>query len=251
MSSLQDVAGQAARLADGALHHDAGRAVGLVLGLHGLQRQRHQSAHLRRRRHDILRQLGIAFLRHGAAAHRARRYRLLDLAEFLLHERVNFPPDFAAGGGKQAEQAHVLCLMIAQGARRHRHGRHAKTLRHQRLRRQAQLAQRREGAGTAAQHGDEDALLAAAQAFHVAAQLIDPYRHLVTKGCWDRVLPMRSSRQQGVLGLLGEVGQQVEQGGQLGEEDRMRPPHQQKLSGLRDVLRRRAPVHVAASVTVA
>ena len=31
----------------------------------------------------------------------------------------------------------------------------------------------------------------------------------------------------------------------------MRPPHQQELPGLRDVLRRRAPVHVAAGVAVA
>ncbi len=62
---------------------------------------------------------------------------------------------------------------------------------------------------------------------------------------------MRSTRQQGVLGLLGEVGQQVKQGGQLSEEDRVCPTHQQKLSGLRDVLRRCTPVHVAAGVTVA
>ena len=85
----------------------------------------------------------------------------------------------------------------------------------------------------------------------MAAQLVDPHRHLVPEGRRHGVLAVRASGQQGVPGFLGEVRQQDEQLGQLREKDRVRPAHQQQLPGLRNVLGRRAPVDVAARIPLA
>ena len=115
----------------------------------------------------------------------------------------------------------------------------------------ADRSERGHRAGAAAQHGDEDAALGAAEALHVAAQLVDPDCHLEAEGRGQRVLAVRASRQQHRLRASGEVGEDVEQRGQLLEEHLVRPAHEQELSRLRDVLRRRAPVHVAARVSVA
>ena len=51
---LEHVAGQLARLHERAAHHDARGAIGLVLRLHRLERQRDQSANLGRGRDDVL-----------------------------------------------------------------------------------------------------------------------------------------------------------------------------------------------------
>ena len=71
---------------------------------------------------------------------------------------------------------------------------------HPLLRAQAQLAQRGEGARAASQHGHEHAPLAALQALHVAAQLVDPHRHLEAEGGGHRVLAVGAAGQQHVPG---------------------------------------------------
>ena len=154
----QHVAGGDAGALLGGVHHQAGRAVGLVLGQHRLERQRHLAAHLGGRRDDVLAELGVALLRHGRAADRAGRHRLLDLAELGLHQRVDLAADLAAGRGQQAEQADVLGEMVELSARDGtRHRAEAEMAGDARLHRRPLLAERREGAGAAAQHGDEQA----------------------------------------------------------------------------------------------
>ena len=59
---------------------------------------------------------------------------------------------------------------------------------------------------------------------------------------------MRAARQQRVFGALGQRGEGGKHGGQLFQEDVVRLPDEQELSRLRDVLRRRAPMHIASSV---
>jgi hypothetical protein len=92
--------------------------------------------------------------------------------------------------------------------------------------------------------------LAAAEAFHVVAELVDPDRHLVAEGGWHGVLAVGAPRQQHLLGALCQVGKLSQQGGELRQEDVVCAPQQQELAGLGNVLCRGTPVHVAAGVAV-
>ncbi len=141
--------------------------------------------------------------------------------------------------------------MIADRARGHGHGAHPEALGHLLLGGEAQGSQRGERPRAAPQHGHEHAALAAAQTLHVAAQLVDPHRHLEAEGRGHRVLAVRASREEDVLGPLGEVGERGQDGRELTQEDVMGAPHLEELAGLRDVLGRGPPVHVAAGVAFA
>jgi len=79
----------------------------------------------------------------------------------------------------------------------------------------------------------------------------DPHRHLEAERRGHRVLAMRAAREQDVLGALGEIGERGQDRGQLTQKDFVRPSHLKQLARLGDVLRRRAPVHVAARIALA
>jgi hypothetical protein len=65
------------------------------------------------------------------------------------------------------------------------------------------------------------------------------------------VLAVRAAREQGVLGPLGQAGQRGQDRGELAQEDLVSLAHLEELAGLRDILRRRPPVHVAPGVALA
>ncbi len=119
------------------------------------------------------------------------------------------------------------------------------------LGREPQLAERGQGPGAAAEHRDEDARLAGAQALDVTTELVDPHRHLEAERRRHRVLPVRAAREQRVLSAFRQAGEMRQHGPELAQEDLVGPAHLEKLAGLRDVLRGGAPVHVAAGVAVA
>ena len=84
----------------------------------------------------------------------------------------------------------------------------------------------------------------------MAATFVDPHRHLGAKGRWHGVLAVGAPRQQHVFGALRQVGHGAQDGRQLCRKISMGATQQQELTGLRDVLRRGAPVHVAAGVAL-
>ena len=64
------------------------------------------------------------------------------------------------------------------------------------------------------------------------------------------MLPVRATRQQRILGSLGQPGEVGQHGRELSQEDLVRAAHLEELAGLRDVLGRGAPVHVAARIAL-
>src|SRR5262245_11616291 len=108
-----------------------------MLGLHSLQRQWHEGTDLRCCGNDVLRQLGIALLGHGATAHRPRGYGLFDLTKLLLHERKDLVSDLTPGGCQHAEERDILSLMIADSPSRDGHRSHIEPSRHLVLRSQS------------------------------------------------------------------------------------------------------------------
>src|SRR5262249_43952950 len=79
------------------VHNQRCRAIGLVLGLHGLERERYLRAYLCAERNDVLTEFGIALLRHRRGADGTWRHRFLYLAEFGFHECIDFATNLAAG----------------------------------------------------------------------------------------------------------------------------------------------------------
>src|SRR5262249_21750965 len=161
------------------------------------QGEGNESADLRGGGDDVLRELGIALLRHGAAAHRAGRHRLLHLAELLLHQRVDLASDLAARGREHAEEHDVLRLVIADGTGGHGHGFHAEVGGHSLLRAEPEVAEGGEGARAAPQHGHEHARLAPRRrstcrpsaSIHTAT--LKP--KVAGTACWPCVRPGRST----------------------------------------------------------
>lgn len=89
------------------------------------------------------------------------------------------------------------------------------------------------------------------EALDVPAQLVDPHRHLESEGSRQGMLAVRPPRQQHALGAVGEPREGLEERRQLPEEHAVRAADDEELAGLRDVLCRRTPVHVAARVAAA
>ena len=110
----------------------------------------------------------------------------------------------------------------------------------------ASLAERGERARTATQHGHEESRRGLTQPLDMAQQLVDPHRHLVAKGRRYRVLAVRAPGHRHLGAALGEIGHRSQRLADQPEEDAVRLPQHQQVAGLRDVLRRRAPVHPAA-----
>ena len=187
----------------GAVEHQAGGAVGLVLRRHGFQGQGHQRPHLGRRRDNVLAQLGIALLRHGGRPDGARRHGFLDLPELSLHQGVDFAPDLAARCRQQTKQTNILTQMVPDGARRHGHGPEAEQTPDPLLHGRTHLAERRIGPCPAAEHGDKQPRRRLLQPFHMPQQLVDPHRHLVPEGGGHRVLPMRPPGDRHIRPPLG------------------------------------------------
>ena len=80
----------------------------------------------------------------------------------------------------------------------------------------------------------------------MAQQLVDPHRDLVAKGRRHRVLAVGAAGDRHVGAALGEVGGGAERVGDQAQEHAVRLAQHQKVAGLGDVLRRRAPMHPAA-----
>ena len=114
------------------------------------------------------------------------------------------------------------------------------------LHRRPLLAKRGEGAGAAAQHGDEQPRREVAQPVAMAQELIDPDGDLVAEGGGHRVLAVGAAGQRHVGAALGEVGHRRQHLADLAQEDAVRLAQHQQIAGLGDVLRGGAPVHPAA-----
>ena len=85
----------------------------------------------------------------------------------------------------------------------------------------------------------------------MAAQFVDPHGDLRAEGRRHRVLAVRSAGDRVVLRALGEVGECLDQPRELREHDPVRLADLQQVARLGDVLRRGAPVDVAAGIALA
>jgi hypothetical protein len=136
--------------------------------------------------------------------------------------------------------------MIAQRARRHPHRRHAEMLAQRRLHRRSLRAERGKSAGAAAEHRDEEARCDLMQPLDMADHLVDPHRGLVAEGRRQRVLAVRAPGDRHIGAALGEIGHRRECLADQPQKDPVHLAQYQQVAGLRDVLRRGAPMHPAA-----
>ena len=120
-----------------------------------------------------------------------------------------------------------------------------------RLQRRAVAIERGGRASAAAEHRDEEPRLDLPQPLHVAAQLVDPHGDLRAERRRHRVLSVRAAGDRVVLRALGESGERLEQPADLREHDAVGLADLQEVARLGDVLRRRAPVGVAAGIALA
>ena len=194
---------------------------------------------------------GIALLRHGAAADRARRHRLLHLSVLRLHQRVYLARDARQRSAQHRQRGDILGEMVARGARRQVHRRHVQKLGEAALQGRAAVAQGRKGTRSAAVHGAEGARLELTQALLVAQQLVDPGRHLEAEGDRQGVLAVGPAGHDVVAGGVGVAGEVPQQRRQVALDHAVGAAHQQQVGGLRDVDRGGAPVQVAAGVAFA
>ena len=106
---------------------------------------------------------------------RCRRNGFLDLAEFGLHQGVDFARRSCRRSRRAGRAADVLRQMVAERARGHRHGAKTELPADPRLHRRPVLAQRGEGPCAAAQHRDEQARARPGRRRStVAEQFVDP-----------------------------------------------------------------------------
>ena len=98
----------------------------------------------------------------------------------------------------------------------------------------------------AAEHRDEDARRRLLQPLDMADQLVDPHRDLEAERRRHRVLAVRAAGDRHVGAALGEIGGGGQRVADQAQEDAVRLAQHQQVAGLRDVLRRRAPMHPAA-----
>src|SRR6516225_1329719 len=133
--------------------------------------------------------------------------------------------------------------MIADRPRRHLHRQHAESLADASLNRRPLRPQRGKGAGPAAQHRDEEARRHLTQALDMANHFVDPHRRFVAEGRRDRVLPMGATGDWHLGATLGQISHRRERSGDQAKEDPVGLAQHHKIAGLRDVLRRRPPMH--------
>ena len=133
--------------------------------------------------------------------------------------------------------------MIANRARGHLHRLHAESLADASLHRRPLRPQRGKSAGPAAQHRDEEARRHLTQALDMANHLVDPNRRFVAKGRRDRVLAMGTTGDRHLGAAFGQIGHRRERSGDQAKEDPVSLTQHQQIAGLRDVLRRRPPMH--------
>jgi hypothetical protein len=117
---------------------------------------------------------------------------------------------------------------------------------HAGLHRRPLLPERGERAGATAEHRDKDARRRLPEALDMADQLVDPHRRLVAEGCRHRMLAMRPARDRHVRAALGQIGRRKQRVRDQLQKNMMRLAQDDEVAGLRDVLRRRAPMHPAA-----
>ena len=223
--------------------------VDLVVVQHPLQGQRHQRAELGADRDAVIGQLRIALVRHRGTAHRSRRRRLARLGQFGLHQLKDLQGDPRPGRAEQAEQAHVLGEAVDDRPGRHRHRHQVQPGRDRILHRGASRAQRGESADRAAGHRDEHPALRRPQPGDMSDELIDPPGRLEPERDRDCVLAVRSSRRQHARGALGQVCGGAEHPGQQPQDLPVGLAQHQNVTGLRDVLRGRSPVHPPPMLT--
>jgi len=189
---------------------------------------------------------GLRFLRHGRRADGAWRHRLLHLAKFGFHERVDLATDLATRRCQHGEQADVLGEVVAQRPRWYGHGAEAQVLAAAGLHGRPLPAERGEGACAASEHGDEQAGCGLFQPLDVAQNLIDPGGNLVAEGRRHRVLAMRTTRQRHLGSALGQHRHGTKDLAELPEEGVVRLAQDQEIAGLGDVLCGGPPMHPAA-----
>ena len=108
------------------------------------------------------------------------------------------------------------------------------------------FAERGERAGRAAELRDQHARLQLAQALGMAVHHGKPDRALVAEGDRQRLLQMRAAGHGGVAMLFREPGQRGRNSCHVPLDDGERGADLQHRGGVHDVLRGRAPVHIAA-----
>ena len=108
------------------------------------------------------------------------------------------------------------------------------------------VPERGERAGAAAQHRDKEARCRLAKPLDMAQHLVDPHRRLVAEGRRHRVLTVGAARRSASPRRARRDRPSPRAPRRSGEKKAVRRRKHQKVAGLRDVLRRRPPMHPAA-----
>ena len=139
-------------------------------------------------------------------------------------------------------------MVIVTGSSRHRHRQQLQMLRHPGLHLETRRPKRRQRARSAAQHRHEDARLRVMQPLDMSAQFVNPRADLVAKRRRHRVLPMSPTGARIVRMTLRQRRQPRQHLSDLAQDDPVRLAQLEDVARLRDVLRRRAPMHITADL---
>ena len=80
----------------------------------------------------------------------------------------------------------------------------------------------------------------------MANHFVDPHRGLVAEGRGHRVLAMGATGDRHLGAAFGQISHRRKRSGDQAKEDPVDLAQHQKIAGLRDVLRRRPPMHPPA-----
>ena len=118
-------------------------------------------------------------------------------------------------------------------------------LAHPGLHRRPLRAERGNGAGAADKHRYKQARGRLMQSLDMADHLVDPHRRLVAESGRQRVLAVRAPGDRHISAALGQISHRRERLADQSQKDTVRLAQYQQVAGLRDVLRRGAPMHPA------
>ena len=110
------------------------------------------------------------------------------------------------------------------------------------------VAERSQRAGGACELADQDARFQLREAFGVAVEHRELDRGLVAERHRQRLLQMGAAGHRRIAIALREIGEDAAQRGDIGFDDLKAGADLQDHGGIHDVLRGRAPMHIAAGL---
>ena len=170
---------------------------------------------------------------------------LIDFAEFGRGHHHDVERDLAERTGDQAEEIHHFRQPVARDVPGRDGHAEAKLLAQRLLHLETLVAERGQRAGGAGELADQHARLQLRQPLGMAVEHRQINRGLVAERHRQRLLQMGAARHRRIAIALRETGEDAAQFGDILLDDFKAGAHLQDHGGVHDVLRGRAPMHVA------